>query len=110
MFSLSLVSPDTKFTYTMTNLDVVIEAKTTYYTLTTTIDEENAGTITEFNETKVTVGKTKELEIEIADGYTFLGWYINDELVSPDPKFTYTMTNSNVIIEATCLLPYLFLQ
>ena len=102
-----LVSPDTKFTYTMTNLDVVIEAKTTYYTLTTTIDEENAGTITEFNETKVTVGKTKELEIEIADGYTFLGWYINDELVSPDPKFQYTMTNSNVIIEARTIIYFL---
>ena len=96
-----LVSTSNTFEYTMTNEDVIIIAKYNYFTVTTSSSHNNSGTITEYNNTKVSVGSTVKLEATLNPGYNFLGWFVDGECVSEDLVYEFEMTNSNITLTAT---------
>ena len=93
--------------YKMLNEDVKFEARFTYYSVSLSATYKNndtsAGTlINEYNNTKVTVGENVELRATLAEGYTFLGWFINDSEtpISTNLEYDYKMIDQNVSIIA----------
>ncbi|MBQ8567194.1 MAG: InlB B-repeat-containing protein [Clostridia bacterium] len=97
------ISEDLNFVYKMKSSDVSLEARYSYYTVSTysdTDDHSQAGIFTEFNSKKISIGETVTLTATVNDGYNFEGWYINDICVSNDPTYKFTMKNKNVILES----------
>lgn len=104
------VCAELTYRFVMGNEDKVINAKYSYYTLTTdgcinkwsykSRLEDDAGTYTKYNEEKISNGEVVTLVATLGDGYTFKGWYIRNVCVSTDLEYTYTMTRQNVMLEA----------
>ena len=97
-----LVSTEKEFTLTVT-ANVRVEARYNYYTVTTMSysDREGlAGTYTELNAKKVSVGNTVTVTATVNDGYNFEGWYINGECVSNELEYTLKMRAQNASLEA----------
>lgn len=96
------VSTDLTYTYTMEKHDAWIEARFVYYTVTTGgyNYEGMAGNFTQYQDHKVSVGKSVTVTATVNSGYAFLGWYINGVCVSQSMTYTFTMQNRNVLIEA----------
>jgi len=104
------VCAELTYRFVMENEDKVINAKYSYYTLTTdgcmnkwsykSRLEDDAGTYTKYNEKKISDGEEVTLVATLGDGYTFKGWYIRNVCVSTDLEYTYTMTRQNVVLEA----------
>ena len=79
---------------------MTIEAIWTYYTLTTSINIQEAGTISIYTNTKITVGDDVTITATVNSGYTFLGWFdVNNEKIE-DQSFTLVMPDFNVVLEA----------
>ena len=88
-------------TFEMAKESVSVEAKYSYYTVTTRTEgnvADAAGTYTKLNDKKISVGQDVVLTATVKDGYNFEGWYINDTLVSRAMTYTYTMERENVEI------------
>ena len=96
----TLLTSDLSLDYTMTAENKVLTAKWTYYTLSTACNNSNAGAYTIYNNQKITVGNLVALTATTNDGYTWLGWYDGDTLVSSDLSFDYTMTAANTTLTA----------
>lgn len=64
-----------------------------------TVDCTEGGVATS-NEYVVLEGGTALLSAKANSGYVFLGWYLNDELYTSLPSFSYTMGDSDVHFEA----------
>ena len=96
------VSADLTYTYTMKKEDVWIEARFTYYTVTTGgyNYEGMAGSFTQYQDQKFSVGKEVTVTATTNNGYQFLGWYINGVCVSESTTYTFTMPNRNIVIDA----------
>ena len=88
----TLISSETTFTYEMPAESKTLIAKWTYYTLSTQTNDSEAGTYTDLSDKKVTVGDSIELIASTNDGYTWLGWYDGETLLSSETTFTYVMT------------------
>lgn len=59
--------------------------------------ENNNVTCVGYDDTKVTVGDEVSIAATPKNGYTFMGWYDeNDELVTTNRTYTFTMSNENV--------------
>jgi len=97
----TLISRSKDFSYVMTEKNTVIEARYSSYTVSTR-SENNvagvAGTYTQLNNKKVTVGSEVALTATVNEGYNFEGWYIDDVCVSKELAYTYVMERSNVSI------------
>ena len=96
----TLLTSDLSLDYTMTAENKVLTAKWTYYTLSTACNNSNAGAYTIYNNQKIAVGNLVALTATTNDGYTWLGWYDGDTLVSSDLSFDYTMTAANTTLTA----------
>ncbi len=95
-----LVSENESYTFTM-GFDVSYTAKWDYYTITTTRNDSSAGAINQYySNKKVSVGTKVTLTARTFEGYTWLGWYKGEELVSKELSFQYTMTKESVTLEA----------
>ena len=92
----TLVSEEANYTFPM-GLDTVLTAKWNFYTLTTQSDNEAAGSVTRYDQAKTTPNKSFYLYATTESGYTFTGWYIDDELVSTDSSYYFTMPKANVV-------------
>ncbi|MCR5349954.1 MAG: InlB B-repeat-containing protein [Acholeplasmatales bacterium] len=64
------------------------------------VTNESYGTITSYSNKAISVGDVVTLIASPNKKYSFVGWYINDELVSSDLTYEYTMTAANVTIVA----------
>ncbi len=86
---------DTTYTFTMTEESKVYVAKWIAYTITTTTNDANGGTYTQYDNKKVTVGEEITLVATTNDGYTWLGWYDGEVKVSDGTSATYTFEMGN---------------
>ena len=96
-----LVSQDSSITFTMPTRDVMYTAKFRAYKLTTQSNIEGAGSFTQFTEAFKTAGKSIRLEASQNSGYTFVGWYEGENLISKKATVLLTMPASDVIYTAT---------
>ena len=97
------LSTNPRYEFEMKAEDVNIEARFSYYTVTTSSssDEQGtAGTYTKLNEQKTSIGKTVVLEATVNDGFNFEGWYMGDVCMSTDLRYEFEMEAENVYIEA----------
>lgn len=76
--------------------DVEISAQWTYYTLTTGVNNEKAGTITKFSSMKITVGKSVTIIATTNAGYTFDGWYDGETKLTNELSYTFNMPSVNL--------------
>ena len=95
-----LVSTDETFTYTMPYKNVVIWARYEYFTVTLNKNIDEAGTVSDYNNKKIKVGSSVTIEATCNEEYAFIGWYLNDELVTDNLKYTFTMENNDYVYEA----------
>ena len=80
---------------------MTLKALWTYYTLTTNINNANVGTVSQYNNVKITKGELVTITATAPlDGYTFNGWYDGDKLVSSELTYTFNMPNTNLVYTA----------
>ena len=95
-----LVSEDAKYTFKM-GFAVSYTAKWDYFTLTTSRNDENAGTLsTNYMDTKISAGQKITLAAKTNKGYTWVGWYDGETEISSDLSFSFTMERKDVVLEA----------
>lgn len=104
------VSKKLTYVYTMEKENITFEAKYSSYSLSTmgvAKDSNgkaepgfNAGTYTQHSNTKLSNGKSITLTATVNDGYNFVGWFINDNCVSTNKQYTFTMSKEDVMIQA----------
>lgn len=97
------IDKDLECSYTVENKNVTIEAKYSFYTLTTMSNSNVAnvaGKFTNYYNQKISIGESVELSTTVNNGYNFEGWYINGVCVSRDLNYTYIMESQNVEIYA----------
>ena len=74
------------------------------YTLTTSTNDLSAGTIPTYNNKKVAVGENVTLNITLNEGYTFLGWYDENDNLIPGTKgnlnYSFVMPKSDLSYKA----------
>lgn len=92
----SQVSTDASYTFSVTE-DAAYEAVfVRTYTITATADPEDGGSIIgsgTYNE-----GESCELEAVPASGYTFVNWTENEEVVSTDANYSFTVTGNRDLV------------
>ncbi len=93
-------STDLGYTFTMPSRNVTYTAKWTYFTFTTDRNDTSAGTVSNYNQTKVTVGQSTTIRATTNNGYIWLGWYNGNELLTNSTSYTFTMPASNVTYTA----------
>ncbi len=95
-----LVTLDQSYTFKM-NFGVSYTAKWTYYTLTTSLNDPTAGTISVYTEEKVTAGDRVSLTAESNNGYIFSGWYDDEDyLLSDEYVYSFSMPSRNLTCTA----------
>lgn len=97
------VSEELNYTFTTRAQNTMIEARYSNYTVGTfsyTDEYEKAGTYTELNNKKISVGEKVTVEATVNAGYNFEGWFINDVCVSEELAYTFKMKESTVSLEA----------
>lgn len=98
------VSMDASYTFSVTE-DAAYEAVFVHiYTIDVTVDPEDSGSIIgsgTYNE-----GESCELEAEPASGYTFVNWTENDEEVSTDATYSFTVTADHDFVAHFALRSY----
>ena len=77
-----------------------LKALWTYYTLTTNVNNSKAGTVSSYNNTKVTKDKSVTIKAVTNEGYTFNGWYKGDALLTEELSYTFTMPAENLVYTA----------
>lgn len=65
------------------------------YTVTTTTNMYDAGTFTQYQNTEKAPGTEVKLSAAANDGYSFLGWYEGETLLSEDAEYVFTMPEAN---------------
>lgn len=92
----------TTYIFTMQEHDVEIEARFSCYRISTSTNDEYAGTYTEYRDRRTSIGQDVTLTATPAEGYNFDGWYNaqNGSLVSKEPTFTHIMQDEDVYFEA----------
>ena len=97
------VSKDLQCEYVITENRATIEARYSYYTISTfSVTDEHSvvGTFTELNDKKVSVGDMVELEAEPQENCIFVGWFRDNVCVSTDLNYSFEMPAENLNIEA----------
>ncbi len=88
------------YTFNMPKEDVEVEARYSNYTLTTRTNRNDAGSVTEYNEYNALSGIDYSINAKTNKGYTFVGWFDGDTIVSSNPTYNFKMPKRNVIYEA----------
>ena len=88
------------YTFNMSTEAVTYTAKWTFYTFTTEVNDSDAGNITSYTGEKITAGSSVTISASTKSGYTFLGWYNGDELITNDSSYTFEMPKENVVYTA----------
>lgn len=96
----TLISTDLVYTFSMPAKSIIYSAKWTYYTLTTELNDADAGSISGYAAQKISVGQSVTIEAETNNGYTFLGWYNGETLLSADAIYTFDMPAENIVYTA----------
>ena len=100
-----LLTKDLSYTFIVTENPVTYTARYEIYSLTTVVNDDNAGSIEQtYHNEKITPDKVLTLKANTVDGYTFTGWYKGDELLSLKTEFEFTMPYSNVELTAKWIL------
>ena len=94
-----LVTDSLSYNFTM-GFDVTYTAKWTYYTVTTTKNDGDAGTVTNYSDTKITVGNTVTITATTYLGYDWSGWYDGDTLVTKELSYSFVMPEQNLSFTA----------
>ncbi len=79
---------------------IVIDAKWTYYTLTTKKNNDNAGVIDQYNKIRIVSGENMTITAKTCEGYEFLGWYDGDTKLTKELTYTFTIPNKSIVYEA----------
>lgn len=95
----NLLNESSSYTFKMGE-DISLIAKWDFYTLSTQINNNLAGVITEYDNEKISVGDKVTIQATSNNGYTWLGWYSNDELITTDFVFTFEMEKENRVFVA----------
>ena len=96
----TLISTDLVYTFSMPAKSIIYSAKWTYYTLTTGLNDADAGSISVYTAQKISVGQSVTIEAETNNGYTFLGWYNGEILLSADAIYTFDMPAEDIVYTA----------
>ena len=81
--------------------DKTISVLWNYYTITTSINIMDAGSISMFLQTKISVGKRVDLQATVNDGYSFIGWYDeNNNLITKNELYSFIMPYNNMTFQA----------
>lgn len=94
-----LLSSNRSYSFTIT-CDLTLTAKWNYYTLTTTLNDSEAGTATYYSNLKVSTGEEIVLNATTNLGYTWLGWYNGDELLSDELDYYFIMPSKSLCVMA----------
>lgn len=84
------VSDSRIFNVTVDDTNPTYVAKFVCYTLTTSTNDAEAGTFTEYDNVKVAVGAEVTVTATVNVGYLWLGWFDGTEKVSQGDDLTYT--------------------
>lgn len=90
------VSTNTTYTFNATEAANYVAVFAHIYTIDVTVDPEDGGSIIgsgTYNE-----GEFCELEAVPASGYTFVNWTENDEVVSTDANYSFTVTGNRDLV------------
>ncbi len=108
-----IVSTNAAFVFTMPSSDVTLTAvfeediEPVYFQVSIVHDLGEA--IQTTGEGEYQAGETVTVEVEFMDGvnYMFIGWFINDELVSDDYAYTFVMPEHDVVLAIDAdILPF----
>ncbi len=94
------LSKNLSYVFQLQNNDVELVAKYELATYTITVNKniEEAGTIS--GQTSYHHNDNVYLEEETNDGYTFIGWYNGENLISDDYECLFTMPANDLVLEA----------
>jgi len=99
----NFITANISYTFNVLNSTTFI-AKWDYYTVTTISNIESAGTITEYSDTKISIGKEVSMSATIYPGYVWIGWYNGNDLLDKELTYKFIMNNENIIIKAVFAL------
>lgn len=94
------LTEELSYTFVMPSENVTYTAKWVYYTLTTEKNYVDAGTVTTYNDEKVTVGETVTITATTNDGYNWLGWYNGEVELTKEQSYTFAMPSESVTYTA----------
>jgi len=77
-----------------------LKALWTYYTLTTNVNNSKAGSVTTYDNEKITKGTSITLTATTNPGYSFDGWYNGNALLTEELSYTFTMPAENLVYTA----------
>lgn len=101
----TLLTTELAYTFTMPSNDVALNAQFSFYTVTTTKNISDAGTITQYTDKKFASGQTVTLTATPKTGYNFVGWFDSSEYTeneqtavakSTERTYAFTMVKQNV--------------
>ncbi len=98
------LSTDLRYEFEMNAENVHIRARYSYYTVNVkswSDESGTAGTYTGYDEKKISVGDTVNLEATVNDGFNFEGWFevYSDVCLSKELIYTFEMQADNISIE-----------
>lgn len=95
-----LISEEATYSFIMPNknIDYIAKFEKDNYMVILSKNIDEAGSLTGNGEYNYL--DTVKVEATTNDGYTFLGWYINNELVETEPTYTFSMGIESVSIVA----------
>ena len=96
----TLLTDELSYTFEMFATNVTYTAKWAYYTATTNTDLSVAGTYTKLTDKKIAVGTETTLAATTYSGYTWLGWYNGETLLTDEMSYTFKMPAENVTYTA----------
>ncbi len=99
-----IISTEGEFTYTMPGEDAILtanfEAKPApTYQLSLLAEPEEAGTLD--GEGNYEEGEEITISAEAEEGYEFINWSLDEEIISTEGEFTYTVPDENATLTAT---------
>ena len=95
----NLITENATLNFTM-GLDVVINVKWNFFTVSTTSNNESAGTYSVLDNKKISIGESVTLTAATASGYTWLGWYCNENLLTLNKVYTFVMDSEDMAFTA----------
>ena len=94
------LTSELSYTFDMPSENICYTARWCYFTLTTTRNDISAGSVSEHNATKITIGNSVTLTATTNTGYTFIGWYNGDKELTKELSYTFAMPSENITYTA----------
>ena len=94
-----LVSEDSVYSFTIKQ-DITLTAKWSSFTVTALTSDAKAGTVSNYNKTVVSIGEEVKLIATTKSGYTFIGWYNGNDLLTSETQYSFKMPKQDVVYTA----------